>query len=113
MSNVIRPVFGAKSKQVASAAKPIERFTVIRGFGSACGHVIGLVRVDERTGSASLRVVVGPDDCDAAMTIITLPDTAEGEATAETVCLAVLRALRVAGGTLPTGLGGRDQGHGQ
>lgn len=113
MSNVIRPAFGAKAKPTApNSPKRIERFTVLRGYGSAGSQVVGLVRIDEGAGAASLRVVVGPDGGDAAMTVVTLPDTAEGEATAEMVATAVLRALRIASGTLPNERDGCDQGNG-
>ena len=92
MTNVIRPNF---DRATDDASETVDDFMPLQIYGTDLGHFVALIRAQGEEARYTLQLIVGQDRCEAAETVAILPDTAEGEVSAEAMAHAILRTLAI------------------
>ncbi|MCJ2023130.1 hypothetical protein [Methylobacterium sp. J-067] len=93
MDNVIRPTF--RRTEAEAPPETVDAFSPLQVYGTAVGHFVALIRAKDEKVGMTLQLIVGREGGDNAESVAIFPDTAEGEADAETTGFAILRTLEI------------------
>lgn len=90
---MIRPTFRRIEAEVPP--ETVEAFSPLQIYGAAVGHFVALIRAEDEKVGMTLQVIGGRKEGENAESVAIFPDSAEGEANAETTAFAVIRALEI------------------
>ena len=93
MDNVIRPTF--RRAEAEAPPETVDAFSPLQVYGTVVGHFVALIRAEDEKVGMTLQLIVGRENGENAESVAIFPDTAEGEADAETTAFAILRTLEI------------------
>ncbi|MCJ2026919.1 hypothetical protein [Methylobacterium sp. J-067] len=93
MDNVIRPTF--RRLEAEAPPETVDAFSPLRVYGTAVGHFVALIRAEDEKVGMTLQLIVGGEGGENAESVAIFPDSAEGEADAESTGFAILRSLTI------------------
>lgn len=97
MTNIIRPIFGSRTREAEppEAPDPHEEYQPLHVYGTAAGYLVALMEDARGPEGRCLKVVIGAASKNTIEAVAVMPPTDEGRVDADMAAMAVLRALEI------------------